>query len=176
MALNREAIGRPASDLAELAGIPVEQPEKTALLVLAAEDPGKDDPVLREKIAPVLTLSVFDDFRQAVELVQLLADRCGRGHSCGIHSNRSDRVAELAEAVSTCRVVVNQSTMTNTGSFESGVPFTTTLSSGSWGGSSTSGNITWRHFLNYTLISRPIPARVPDEPTLFGKYWTERER
>ncbi|MFG3003145.1 aldehyde dehydrogenase family protein [Streptomyces calvus] len=176
VALNREAIGRPASDLAELAGIPVEQPEKTALLVLAAEDPGKDDPVLREKIAPVLTLSVFDDFRQAVELVQLLADRCGRGHSCGIHSNRSDRVAELAEAVSTCRVVVNQSTMTNTGSFESGVPFTTTLSSGSWGGSSTSGNITWRHFLNYTLISRPIPARVPDEPTLFGKYWTERER
>ncbi|MGP3926803.1 aldehyde dehydrogenase family protein [Streptomyces sp. 8N616] len=175
-ALNREAIGRPAPELADMAGIPVEQPEKMALLVLASSDPGRDDPILREKLAPVLTFSVFDDFSQAVELVQLLADRCGRGHSCGIYSNRPDRVAQLAEAVDTCRVVVNQSTMTNTGSFESGVPFTTTLSSGSWGGCSTSGNITWRHFLNYTLISHPIPARFPDERVLFGRHWQEHHR
>ncbi|GHB27700.1 hypothetical protein GCM10010346_58960 [Streptomyces chryseus] len=166
--LNREAIGRPAPELAKLAAIAVERPDKTELLVLAGGNPRKDDPILREKIAPVLTLSVFGDFQEAVELVQLLADRCGRGHSCGIHTGSADRVAELAQSVNTFRVVVNQSTMTNTGSFESGVPFTTTLSSGSWGGCGTSGNVTWRHFLNYTVISRPIPARFPDEEELFG--------
>ncbi|MFJ6017552.1 hypothetical protein [Streptomyces sp. NPDC092952] len=61
--------------------------------------------------------------------------------------------------------------MTTTGSFESGVPFTTTLSSGSWGGCSTSGNVTWLTFLNHTLISRPIAECLPDEKLLFGAYW-----
>ncbi|MEU5416948.1 aldehyde dehydrogenase family protein [Streptomyces clavifer] len=174
--LDRDMIGRPATDLAEAAGIRTARPDKTPLLVLAGDSPLhagelRDEPILREKISPVLTLGRFDSFAEAVSGVQRLLDICGKGHSCGIHSTRADRVALLAEAVDSCRVVVNQSTMTNTGSFESGVPFTTTLSSGSWGGCSTSGNITWRTFLNHTLISRPIAARLPDEKLLFGAYW-----
>ncbi|MEV0373869.1 aldehyde dehydrogenase family protein [Streptomyces sp. NPDC050636] len=169
--LDRDMVGRPATSIAERAGVALADPDKATVLALTGTDPERDDPILREKIAPLVTLLTYDSFDHAVHLVQTLSDRCGRGHSCAIHSTRADRVMQLAETITTCRVVVNQSTMTNTGSFASGVPFTTTLSSGSWGGTSVSGNITWRHFLNYTLISRPIPESLPDERLIFGKFW-----
>lgn len=167
--LDRDLIGRPAADIAAAAGITA--PDKVSVLVAHCADAGADSPLLREKIAPVLALAEYTDFDEAVRLVQLVSERCGIGHSCAVHTSRPDRVMRLARAVTHCRVVVNQSTMTNTGGFSTGVPFTTTLSSGSWGGSSVSGNVTWRHFLNYTTISRPIPERIPDEARLFAPYW-----
>ncbi|MFD8921044.1 aldehyde dehydrogenase family protein [Streptomyces sp. NPDC059569] len=169
--LNREMIGRPAADIARAAGVVLDASEKVTVLVVRCADPWQDSAVLREKLSPLLTVSVYTDFDEAVRLVQNISERCGLGHSCAVHTARADRVMRLADAVSHCRVVVNQSTMTNTGSLASGVPFTTTLSSGSWGGSSVAGNVTWRHFLNHTTVSRPIPARVPDEAALFGAYW-----
>ncbi|MBZ4319204.1 aldehyde dehydrogenase family protein [Streptomyces huiliensis] len=169
--LDRELIGRPAAAIAEAAG--VTDAGKAAVLVLDCPDPGPDDPILREKISPLLTLAVYDDFERAVGVVRDILDRCGRGHSCGIHTRRDDRVALLADRIPTCRVVVNQSTMTNTGGFATGVPFTTTLSGGTWAGTGGSGNITWRDFLNHTVVSRPIPEVLPDERLLFGRHWAE---
>jgi sulfoacetaldehyde dehydrogenase len=170
-ALNRALVGRPADVLAAAADITIEEPDKVTVLVLQHADPRQDSPMLREKLAPVLTMCEYDDFDEAVRLVQLLSERCGRGHSAGIYSARADRVARLAERVDTCRLLVNHSTMTNAGSFDSGVPFTTTLSSGSWGGCSVPGNVTWHHFVNYTTVSWPIEERLPDEALIFGRHF-----
>ncbi|GGX53425.1 hypothetical protein GCM10010341_88310 [Streptomyces noursei] len=170
-ALNRNLVGRPAEVVATAAGITLEEPSKTTVLVLQHDDPERDSPILWEKLSPVLTMSTYDAFDRAVELVTTLSDRCGRGHSCGIYSSRPDRIAQLAEATATCRVVVNQSTMTNTGSFDSGVPFTTTLSSGTWGGTSVSGNVTWHAYMNTTTVTWPIKERRPDERLVFGRHW-----
>jgi sulfoacetaldehyde dehydrogenase len=167
-ALNREVIGKPAAFLADAAGVRVTG--EPTLLVMPCSDPLVDDPMLREKLSPVLTLASYRDFGEAVETVVTLLDRCGRGHSCGLHTTRAERVALLAGRVPSCRVVVNQSTSTNSGAFDSGVPFTATLPAGSWGGSSVSTNVTWREFVNYTTVSHPIPWSVPDEDEVFGPY------
>jgi sulfoacetaldehyde dehydrogenase len=169
--LNRDLIGRPAGAIATAAGIEVDDPEKTSVLVLDCDDPHLDSPILREKLAPVLTLSTFEDFEDALDLAAVLTVRCGRGHSCAVHTADMARVARLAERVDACRLVVNQSTMTNAGSFDSGVAFSSVLSSGTWGGGSVSGNVTWRHFLNHTTITLPIPERRPKEELVFGRHW-----
>lgn len=169
--LNRDLIGRSAQEIAVEAGIITAPEAPPSVLVLDCTDPGTPDPLLTEKLAPVVTLGVYEDFAGAVETQAALVDRCGRGHSCGIHSTRPDRVMAVAARVDTCRVVVNQSTMTNTGGFTTGVPFTTVLSSGTWGGCSISGNVTWRHLLNYTTVSRPLPERRPEPRPLFGRHW-----
>ncbi len=169
--LNRHLIGRSAEAIAAAAGISLATPDKTTALVLHCEDPQLDDPILGEKLSPVVTLAVYDDFDQAVEWTKDILDRCGRGHSCGLYSTSAARVSKLAERIPTCRVVLNQSTMTNAGSFDSGVPFTNTLSSGTWGGTSLSGNVTWRSYLNLTTVTWPIVERRPDEELIFGRYW-----
>ena len=170
--LNRDLIGRSAGEIATAAQIGVDDPEKTSVLVLDCADPRAENPILREKLAPVLTLSTFEHFDDALDLAAILTDRCGRGHSCAIHTSDLRRADRLAERVDTCRLVVNQSTSTNAGSFESGVSFSAVLSSGTWGGGSVSGNVTWRHFLNHTTITVPIPEHRPSEEALFGRHWS----
>ena len=168
LSLNREVVGKSAAFLASAAGI--RTAAEPTLLVMPCADPLVEDPMLREKLSPVLTLASYRDFGEAVETVVTLLDRCGRGHSCGLHTTRAERVTRLAARVPSCRVVVNQSTSTNSGAFDSGVPFTATLAAGTWGGSSVSTNVTWREFVNYTTVSYPIPLSVPDEDEVFGPY------
>jgi sulfoacetaldehyde dehydrogenase len=169
-ALDRGLIGLSANEIALAADVKTDLGDETTLLVVPCADPRLDSPLLWEKLSPVLTVSTFESFDEAVDLTRTVLDRCGRGHSCGIHTTRANRVAALADAVPAVRVVVNQSTITNTGSFDNGVPFTTILPSGTWGGCSLSENVTWRHFLNYTTISWTTEKRVPDEAVIFGAH------
>ncbi len=169
-ALDRDLVGKSAAALAHACGITLTDPAGTAALVLDGDSESPDSPVLGEKLSPVVTLLTYDRFDAAVRQVRDILDRCGRGHSAGIHSRRPARIDRLAHAVPTCRIVVNQSTMTNSGSFTSGVPFTSTLSSGTWGGTSVSGNVTWRSYVNLTTITQPVAERTADPAVLFGRH------
>lgn len=168
--LDRDLIGKSADAIALAAGITLTEPGKTTTLVLDGDGEAPDSPILNEKLAPVLTLLTYDHFETAVERVHDILENCGRGHSAGIHTRSPERVDQLADRIPTCRIVVNQSTMTNSGSFTSGVPFTATLSSGTWGGTSVSGNVTWRSYVNLTTVTRPIAERHADETLLFGRH------
>ncbi|HVK25516.1 MAG TPA: aldehyde dehydrogenase family protein [Actinokineospora sp.] len=170
--LDRAAIGRPASVLAERAGITLSDPDKTTSLVAVVDRIDVLDPLFWEKLAPVSTLVTYDDFADAVAGVAAVTAHCGSGHSCGIHTTRAERAAELGSRIDVARVMVNQSTgIGNSGSFDNGLPFTSIVASGSWGGCAQSENVNWRHFMNRTTISWPIPERRPDERALFGVYW-----
>jgi sulfoacetaldehyde dehydrogenase len=50
---------------------------------------------------------------------------------------------------------------------------TMTLGCGSWGGNSTTSNITWEHLLNYTWVSYPISSTQPTDEELFGRVMHE---
>lgn len=170
--LDRAAIGRPAAVLAARAGIDLMVPDKTTALVATLGRIDVADPLFGEKLSPVLTLVAYGDFAEAVAGVDTITRHCGSGHSCGIHTARADRVTLLAERVGVARVMVNQSTGAgNSGNFDNGLPFTSIVASGSWGGCAQSENVTWRHFMNRTTISRPIPDRIPDEEAVFGVHW-----
>jgi sulfoacetaldehyde dehydrogenase len=180
--LNRDAVGRAATTIAADAGIDLDPAVDTTALVAQGPVIRKSgrldctDPLLQEKLSPVFTLLKFTRFDRALDAVDEILSRSGQGHSCGIYTTRPDRVAQLAERARVCRVMVNQSTLGNTGSFDNGMPFTSILSCGSWGGSSESENITWRHFLNYTYISHPLPRTEPDERTIFGALRNQPSR
>jgi len=60
--------------------------------------------------------------------------------------------------------------MANSGSWFNSQPFTDSLGCGTWAGNMTTDNINYRHFLNYTWLSRPIPEYVPSDEEIFGSY------
>ena len=47
---------------------------------------------------------------------------------------------------------------------------------GTWGRNSFSDNMNYRHYLNITRVSRPIPERVPTEDEIFGAYFARHGR
>ncbi|MFI6321622.1 aldehyde dehydrogenase family protein [Nonomuraea sp. NPDC050556] len=172
--LNRHAVGRSAREIAADADIALPDSGKAIGLVCRG---GRlptlpIDPLYGEKLSPVLTVIEYGQFDHALDAVEELLERCGRGHSTGIYTTRPDRVVALAERARASRVMVNQSTAVgNSGSFANGMPFTSTIASGTWGGCSRSENVTWRDFVNITAVSMPMPEVIPSEAEIFGAHW-----
>jgi len=167
--LNRDVVAKPALWIAEQMGIDV--PQDTRFLMVLGEKVGPEDRFSGEKISPVLTVWKWDDFSDMVERMKEMHRFSGEGHSASIHSERDDRKIELALRANVGRVNCNMPhAMANSGSWFNGNPFTDTLGGGTWAGNMTSENVNWKHFLNYTWLSEPIPEHVPTDEELFGDY------
>jgi sulfoacetaldehyde dehydrogenase len=59
----------------------------------------------------------------------------------------------------------------NAGSFTNGMPMTSSLGCGVWGGNVTNENISLKHYLNVTWVSRPVAEDRPSEQELFGDFY-----
>ncbi|MGR9085669.1 MAG: aldehyde dehydrogenase family protein [Gammaproteobacteria bacterium] len=163
-------IAKSASRIAELAHITV--PSDRRFLVVEEDGVGPDHPFSGEKLSVVLALYRYDDgIQNAISLVNGITHYQGRGHTCGIHTRCDDHAMELAMATHTARVMVNQSLNEGAGSPRNGLPYTLSLSCGTWGGNITTENVNARHFVNLTWVSRPVPARQFNEHFLFRDYW-----
>jgi len=170
--LNRDIVARPATYIAEKVGIDV--PEGTRFLMVLGEKIGPEDRFSGEKLSPVLTVWKWDDFSEMVERMKAMHRFSGEGHSASIHTKRDDRRVELALKANVGRVNCNMPhAMANSGSWFNGNPFTDSLGGGTWAGNMTSENINWKHFLNYTWLSEPIPEYVPSDEELFGDYFAK---
>jgi sulfoacetaldehyde dehydrogenase len=168
--LSREIVGQHASKIARLAGI--DSWEQVQFLMVIGEAVGREDPFSGEKLSPVLTLWQYREFDDAVRLVGEITRYSGYGHSCGIHTNNQEHVLQLAEHARVSRMMVRQTqAYGNSGNYDNGMPFALTLGCGTWGGNITSENVHWKHFINTTWVSMPIPPVVPDEGQIFGEYW-----
>ena len=167
--LNRDLVAKPATWIADKAGIKV--PEATRFLMVEGIKPGPEDRFSGEKISPTLTLWKWTDFSEMCERLKSILKFSGEGHSASIHTEIDERRVELALQANVGRVNCNMPhTAANSGSWFNGNPTTDTLGCGSWAGNMTSENIDWKHFLNYTWLSMPIPEHIPSDEQLFGNY------
>ena len=170
--LNKDIVAQPVMKIAELAGLKV--PEGTTFLMVAGKHVGNDDPFCKEKLSLVLTVWKYEDFEEAIQLVENITALNGRGHSCGIHSTNDAHILELGTRAKVSRMMVNQAhSLGNSGNYNNGMPFTLTLGCGTWGGNITTENLHWKHFMNVTWVSKPIEPVVPNEEELFAEVWRQ---
>jgi sulfoacetaldehyde dehydrogenase len=169
--LNDKIILRSPGTIAKQSGLTSEGARRARFFVVEESGAGPEYPFSGEKLSVVLTAYKYREFEDAIRLAQSVLRYQGRGHSCGIHSSDERHVLQLAEAIDVCRVLVNQvQAVGNSGNFDNGLPFTSVLGCGSWGGNSIDENVTWRHCVNITRIARVIPERRPAEANIFGEY------
>lgn len=170
--LNPAIVGQPVKKIAKMAGITL--PADASFIMVEETGVGKDHPFSGEKLSVTMAVYRWHTFDEAVELVNRITNYSGRGHSCGIHTARQDRIMRLGHAVNVSRVMVCQpQCLANSGAWTNGMPMTMTLGCGTWGGNSTSSNVTWEHLLNYTWVSEPIPNTQPTDEELFGEVMHE---
>lgn len=165
-----DTIAQPAPRLAELAGFEV--PEDTKFLMVEQSDIGKEHRFSGEKLTTLLAVYRYDGFDQALDMVRRIYQVGGAGHSCGIYSFDDDHIDALARVAPVSRMMVRQpQSKANAGSFTNGMPMTSSLGCGIWGGNITNENISLKHFLNVTWVSRPISEDRPSEEELFGEFF-----
>lgn len=163
-------IARSASVVAQLAGFDI--PAGKTFLIVPEEHIGKAFPFSTEKLGVVLSIFKYRGFDQALDMVRQIFETGGRGHSCGIYSFNDDHIHRLALVAPVSRIMVRQvQSAANAGTFTNGMPMTSSMGCGVWGGNITNENIALKHYMNVTWVSRPIAEDRPSDEALFGEFY-----
>jgi sulfoacetaldehyde dehydrogenase len=164
-----DTIARAASVVAARAGFSI--PEDKTFLIVEERNIGRQHLFSTEKLGTVLTIFRYSGFDQALDMVRQIFDTAGKGHSCGIYSLDDDHIHRLALVAPVSRIMVRQvQSSSNAGTFTNGMPMTSSMGCGVWGGNITNENISLKHYMNVTWVSRPIAEDRPSEQELFGEF------
>lgn len=156
---------------AEVAGFTIAEDRKF-LMVENQGQIGKEHKFSGEKLTTLMALYHFDQFENALDTVRAIYKVGGTGHSCGIYSHNDAHIDALARVAPVSRMMVRQAqSKANAGAWTNGMPMTSSLGCGIWGGNITNENVTMKHMMNYTWVSRPIPEDRPSEQELFGEFF-----
>ncbi len=154
-ALNAKIVGQSAYKIAQLSGVTV--PESTKILIGEVESVDISEEFAHEKLSPVLAMYKAKDFDEAIAKAERLVADGGYGHTSSlyIHPAQKEKIMKHAEAMKTCRIVIN--TPSSHGGIGDLYNFkmapSLTLGCGSWGGNSVSENVGVKHLLNIKTVA-----------------------
>lgn len=132
-----------------------EVPEDTKVLVVYEEGIGEQCPFSKEKLSPVLTYYIVDNYEEALDKAERLLEFGGLGHSAVIHSENNDKILQFSERMKAGRIIVNSpSTHGAIGDiYNTNMP-SLTLGCGSFGGNSTTANVSSVNLINIKRVAK----------------------
>lgn len=164
---NPALVGKTAVAIAAQLGIQV--PPGTRALLVELAGVGRDLPLSIEKLCPVLSYYVVNDWREGCERCKAILRYGGMGHTMSIHSRNEAVILEFGLHKPAFRIVVNTATTHGSIGLTTGLDPAMTLGCGGFGGNITSDNISPRHLLNIKRLAygiRPVPvSNARSEPT-----------
>jgi sulfoacetaldehyde dehydrogenase len=156
--------------LAQIAGFEI--PADRKFIIVMGDGIGKQHLYSSEKLTTLLAVYKYDGFDNALDMMLGVYEVGGKGHSCGIYSFNQDNIGRLAKAAPVSRIMVRQpQSKANAGAFNNGMPMTSSLGCGTWGGNVVSENVNLKHYMNTTWVSIPIKEDKPSDAELFGEFY-----
>lgn len=157
--------------LAETAGFSI--PENRKFIFVLGDGIGQDKMFCQEKLTTLLAVHQYKgEFENALDMMRAVYDIGGKGHSVGIYSFNDEHIHRLALAAPVSRIMVRQpQSKANAGAANNGMPMTSSMGCGTWGGNIVSENICLKHYMNTTWVSRPIEPDMPSPEELFGDFY-----
>ena len=146
-------LGQSPYTIAKEAGFSV--PEDTKVIVVYEEGIGKDFPFSKEKLSPVLTYYIVENEEEGIEKSEKLLEFGGLGHSAVIHSENKETILKFSKTMKAGRIIVNSpSTHGAIGDiYNTNMP-SLTLGCGSFGGNSTTANVSSVNLINIKRTSK----------------------
>jgi len=156
--------------LAKIAGFSI--PADRKFIIVFGDGIGKEHFFSGEKLTTLLAVYKFSGFDNALKMMHAIYNVGGKGHSVGIYSFDDDHIHRLALEAPVSRIMVRQpQSKANAGAFNNGMPMTSSLGCGTWGGNIVSENVNLKHYMNTTWVARPIPEDKPSDEELFGEFF-----
>jgi acetaldehyde dehydrogenase (acetylating) len=165
---NTQVVGRPATVIAEMAGVKV--PGATRVLIAKLEGVGREFPLSAEKLSPILAFYSAANLGACIDVCVRLLHHGGLGHTAAIHSQSEAAVKQYGLAIPAFRIAVNTSAVHGSIGYSTNLFPAMTLGCGSPGGNITSDNIGPMHLMNIKRVaweSRAVEHRtIPAEQRL----------
>ncbi len=145
--------GKSPAQIAREAGFEI--PEETKVIVVYEEGIGPEYPFSKEKLSPVLTYYIVNGEEEGLDKSEKLLEFGGLGHSAVIHSENKDTILKFSERMKAGRIIVNSpSTHGAIGDiYNTNMP-SLTLGCGSFGGNSTTANVSSVNLLNIKRVAK----------------------
>lgn len=177
--VNSAAVGQSPAWIARQAGFSV--PDDTSLILVEADRVGRDEPLTREKLCPVLTVLRAGSERQGFDLASDMVAFHGQGHSAVIHTGDPELAEAYGRHLKTVRIIVNApSSQGAIGGVYNNLLPSLTLGCGSWGSTSVSNNVSAAQLLNVKRLTTrrnnmqwfKVPPKIYFEPQAL-RYLTD---
>ena len=145
--------GQSPYTIAKEAGFEI--PEETKVLVVAEKGVGDKYPFSKEKLSPVLTYYIVNDEEEGINKAEELLEFGGLGHSAVIHSENQETILKFSNTMKAGRIIVNSpSTHGAIGDiYNTNMP-SLTLGCGSFGGNSTTANVSSVNLINIKRVAK----------------------
>ena len=156
-AINTVMVGKPAAFIAQKAGIAAAS--DTQVLIAELQGVGREYPLSREKLSPVLSFYTVDNWREGCERCIELLEFGGIGHTMVIHSMDEDIIMKFALEKPAFRILVNTQSALGAVGYTNELLPSMTLGPGTFGGSIISENVSAKHMFNVKRLAfetRPI--------------------
>ncbi|MZP42416.1 bifunctional acetaldehyde-CoA/alcohol dehydrogenase [Heliobacterium gestii] len=166
-AVNADIVGQPAARIAEMAGFSV--PPDTKILLARLEGVGPQYPLSREKLSPVLAYYIVDGAEEGIDRAEEMVRFGGMGHSAVIHSEDPAVIDAFSRRIKAGRLIVNSPASQGAiGEIYNANMPSLTLGCGTFGGNSTSANVSVVNLINKKRVARrrekmqwfKIPERI----------------
>ncbi len=155
-----ETVGQSAALIAESVGIT--RPYEIKLIVVPGEWAGEDTPMAGEKMTPILSLFTVSGDDAAIDLSRRLLAFMGGGHTAIVHSQDPARTAAFGAAMPTSRILVNSPGSQGVVGVTTGLVPSLTLGCGTFGGNSTTDNVTFTHLRNVKRLAQFVDPDAAD--------------
>jgi acetaldehyde dehydrogenase (acetylating) len=160
--INPDVVGKSPMYIAQKAGISA--PSNTTVLIAELQSVGRDVPLSREKLSPILSFYTEDGWRDACHRCIELLEFGGVGHTLVIHSKDNDIIMKFALEKPAFRILVNTQAALGAVGYTNGLDPSLTLGPGTWGGSIISDNVSARHLMNVKRLAFETNPINPDSP------------
>lgn len=152
-AVNADIVGKPAFEIAKMAGIEV--PADTKILVAELEGVGPQYPLSREKLSPVLACYKVANSEEGLTRAEEMLEFGGLGHSAVIHSEDDAVINEFGRRMKAGRLIVNApSSQGAIGDIYNAYMPSLTLGCGTYGGNSVSQNVGAINLINIKKLAK----------------------
>ncbi|MBB5324090.1 acetaldehyde dehydrogenase/alcohol dehydrogenase [Anoxybacillus tepidamans] len=152
-AVNPDIVGKPAYEIAKMAGVDV--PKDTKILVAELKGVGPQYPLSREKLSPVLACYKVNNTEEGLKRCEEMLAFGGLGHSAVIHSDDQDVITEFGKRMKAGRIIVNApSSQGAIGDIYNAYIPSLTLGCGTFGGNSVSTNVGAIHLINIKKMAK----------------------
>lgn len=150
-----DLVGKSAAYLAQQTGLQRDYPIK--LIVIEADKIDPDSVLTNEKLLPVVSLITTKSDDQGLSFAQEILQIDGSGHTAIIYSKNKDLIHRFGMITPASRILVNAPGVQGSIGIVTKLAPSLTLGCGTFGGNSTTDNITYRHLLNVKRLTYLTP-------------------
>ncbi len=153
-------IGKDAATIAEAHGIHRSYPIR--LIVVPSSEVNADNPYAREKMLPILSLFTVPDVEEGFAVSRRLLSIDGRGHTAIIHTQDEDLMTRFGLEMPASRILVNSPGAHGVVGISTGLVPSLMLGCGTFGGTSTTDNVTYSNLMNVKRVAYFDPQRIAE--------------